>query len=343
MQLLMNELDRILEAIVILSPSSFSFAGVSLPVAQPAGASQWAAANPSQHPLPAALQGCLYQYCFCSRFQGGVPAQNAAVGPNDDMSAELSAANTSQARWEPGWQIYKVDASGQVFAQRGGIYRAFWPGQYVIQDGVGTGPRVGSSALVFFPKESFAAQPGFYFAFGEAETETPADDHLIRFYWNVRSEGAVELMRLATQSLNKFSAPFRMKSLTHRSQYVRLDPSIIYVNKRYFHIAAELLSEVHRRIEGWLGEETPLFTLRLASGLALAEDPGNGESFGMNRCRMLAEAVWSAYLQGDQSLAGRRAMVMSHFTSSGIDLERPHLNARSANRYDDAPFEAARA
>lgn len=341
MATLADELKPILSAIVIYSPAAFSFAGMAMPVAP--DAASWTAANPSQPPLTAALQSCLYQHCFCSRFKGSLAAPVGAAGAEDDISKELSAANASQPRWEPGWQIYKADPSGQIFAQRGGIYRAFWPGQYVIQDGGGAGPRVGSSAMVFFPKESFAAQPGFYFAFGEAETETPVDDNLIRFYWNVQGGGAAELMRLATQSLNRYSAPFRMKSLTHRSQYVRLDPSIIYVNKRYFHIAAELLGDVHRKARGWLGEETPLFTLRLARGLALAEDPGNGESFGMNRCRLLAEAVWTAYLQGDQSLSGRMALAASHFKASGVELDRPYANARSANQYDSAFFEAPRA
>lgn len=263
------------------------------------------------------------------------------------MSYELSAANAGQPRWETGWQIYKVEPSGQIFAQRGGVNRAFSPGQYVIQDGVGAGPRVGSNATVFFPKESLTIQPGFYFAFGEAETEFPADFNLIRFYWNIESGGAAGLMRLSTQKLNRFRVPFRMKSLTARSQYTRLDPAIIYLNKRYYHIAAELLSGVRHEMEGRLGDGTPLFTLCLAPGLALAEDPGNGESFGMNRCRLLAEAVWTAYLQGDQSLSARLDEVEKQFSANGLDLDRPYLNARSIDLYNDqgnpALFEAVRA
>lgn len=343
METLHGQLARILSAIAISSPASFSFGGLTIPVAQMSDAAAWTAVNPSQHPVTAALQGCLYQYCFCARFTGTPIQQMPSANAADDMSLELSAANAGQPRWEPGWQIYKVEPSGQIFAQRSGLNRTFWPGQYVIHDGAGAGPRVGLSVTVFFPKESLTMQPGFYFAFGETETESSADHDLVRFYWNIGSDSAADLMRLSTGKLNRYRVPFRMKSLTTRSHYTRLDPAIIYFNKRYFHIAAELLNGVRREIKGQLGEETPLFTLRLAPGLALAEDPGNGESFGMNRCRILAEAVWSAYLQGDQSLAGRLAAVESQFKANGLDLNRPHLNGRSADQYSPAFFEAERA
>ncbi|HEV2417879.1 MAG TPA: T3SS effector HopA1 family protein [Terriglobia bacterium] len=341
MENLQDEISRILSALAIHSPVAFSFGGLTMPVAPAADGAGWP--NLSQHPMPAALQSCFYQYCFCSRFNGIVAPQAAPASAGDDMSQELSVANAGQPRWEPGWQIYKVEPSAQIFAQRGGVNRAFQPGQYVIQDGASAGPRAGSSATVFFPKESLTMQPGFYFAFGEAETDSPADYNLVRFYWNVKSEGAADLMRLSTERLNRFRIPFRMKSLTTRSQYTRLDAAIVYLNKRYFHIAAELLGGVRREMEGRLGEGVPLFTLRLAPGLALAEDPGNGESFGMNRCRMLAEAVWSAYLQGDQSLSGRLAAIASQFKANGLDLDRPYLNAGSADQYSPALFEAARA
>ncbi|MGH9401082.1 MAG: T3SS effector HopA1 family protein [Terriglobia bacterium] len=340
METIHGQLSRILSAITILSPASFSFAGWETPAVKPADAG-WSAINSPQPPLVSTLQNYLYQYCFCAHFTGTITQQTPFAGAQDDLSQELSAANSGQPRWEPGWQIFKVEPSGQIVAQRYGISRAFWPGEYVTHNGPGMGPTVGSSATVFFPKESLTMQPGFYFAFGEAETASPADYNLIRFYWNIDDKGAAHLMRLSTQTLNRFRIPFRMKSLTHRSQYGRLDPALVYLNKRYFRIAAELLSYVHRELAEHLGQEAPLFTLRLAPGLALAEDPGNGESFGMNRCRIVAEAIWSAYLQGEQGLPGRRAEVAKQFKAYGLNLDRPYLNGRSIDQYDPAIFEAA--
>jgi hypothetical protein len=196
-------------------------------------------------------------------------------------------------------------------------------------------------ATVFFPKESLTLQPGFYFAFGETVTE-PSDEYgLIRFYWNINHQGAVRLIELCTRELNRFLVPFRIKCLTSCSQYTRLDAAVLYLNKRYYRIARELLTGVHEDLAGFLGPETPLFTKRLAPGLALAEDPGNGESFGTDRCRILAEAIWSAYQRGEQGVAERLVEVAKQFKAYGLDLDRPYLNSRTIDQYEPAPFEAS--
>src|SRR5436305_14389954 len=61
-------------------------------------------------------------------------------------------------------------------------------------------------------------------------------------------------------------------------------------------LIVELLVDVYQAVKDNLKPETPLFTKRLAAGLGFAEDPGNGESFGMSRCRIVAEGLWSAYV-----------------------------------------------
>jgi hypothetical protein len=68
--------------------------------------------------------------------------------------------------------------------------------------------------------------------------------------------------------------------------------------------------------------------------LAFAEDPGNGESFGMNRCRILAEGIWSASAKGLTSEDDRLKEIAAYFGQYGLSLDRAHLNAQSADLYD---------
>jgi hypothetical protein len=79
----------------------------------------------------------------------------------------------------------------------------------------------------------------------------------------------------------------------------------------------------------------PLFSKYLLPGLGFAEDPGNGESFGMNRCRLLAEAVCRAHASGEPSALARMAAVREVFGENGLALAAPYLNPGSR---DDYPF-----
>jgi hypothetical protein len=70
-------------------------------------------------------------------------------------------------------------------------------------------------------------------------------------------------------------------------------------------------------------DSTPLFALRLAPGVSLAEDPGNGESFGMHRCRLAAQGVWAAWRDGMRGADARLSAVETAFAQAGVDPARP--------------------
>jgi hypothetical protein len=115
--------------------------------------------------------------------------------------------------------------------------------------------------------------------------------------------------------------------------YARSDSAVLYTPRRYADFTFQLALEIHNRARPYLGDDVPLFTLRLAPGLAFAEDPGTQESFGMSRCRILAHGIWTAYQKGARLPADRLAIVEEQFRSEGISLERPWLNPGSANEF----------
>jgi hypothetical protein len=79
---------------------------------------------------------------------------------------------------------------------------------------------------------------------------------------------------------------------------------------------------------------TPLFSKHLADGLGFAEDPRTGESFGMNRCRLMAEAVCRAHQRGHDSAEARLGEIAAAFAAAGLSFECPYLNAGTVDAYD---------
>lgn len=84
-----------------------------------------------------------------------------------------------------------------------------------------------------------------------------------------------------------------------------------------------------------MNPDTPLLAKKLGVGVALAEDALNGESFGQNRSRFLAQALYQAKSKrGDIPVSDCLEKISSYFSSLGFDLYRPYLNPGSADNYD---------
>jgi hypothetical protein len=109
---------------------------------------------------------------------------------------------------------------------------------------------------------------------------------------------------------------------------------VLYVDKRFFRVVSRVLAGVRTEVARHLRPETPLFTKPLAEGLALAEEPYTGESFGMQRCRILAEGLLGAHAKGLRDDAARLEEVGRHFSSYGLSLDTPYLNPRSIDQYE---------
>lgn len=314
-----HELARILGAIDIAESGAVSFAGHHAP--PPANAS-----TPE-----AGLQALLYQHSYCNRFDH--KPEEAGTGDAAAFQAALAAANSSQDRWQGGWQIAQVLTSGQIVASRAAVTRLAWPGEFMSHSGPGMAPYPGAPISLFAPRGSATMQPGFYFAFGESLTDWQDQEAIVRLYWNVRPAGAALLVKHLTAALNRFSIPFQLKCLDNPAAFARTDAAVLYIGRRFFRIVMHLLSERAPKLLGVLGPATPLFTKPLAPGIGLSEDPGNGESFGMHRCRLVASAVLTAHGLRDDGVAGRLAGVKAMFEKNGFSLAAPYLNPGSADDY----------
>lgn len=320
---LIAELKSVFAKLEIHSATAFTFNGKQFQV-DTASPNRALDANP----VVTLLQTALYAEAYARRSNGV-----AATTPGTDLSPLLAAANNSRERWVPDWRITQVLASGQIAAERYGLNRLLWPGEFISAEAGGSAPHPGSAISVLWKRESAAVQPGFYFAYGEAIADQMEESPMVRFYFNLKAKGAPLAVQHLSSTLNRFRVPFRFKCLSNSGHYPRNDAGVLYVGRRFYRICSELLVEVHPKLAAELDDQPPLFCLSLAKGLGLAEDPGTGESFGTARCRLLAQAAADAFAKGAQSPEDRVKAVEAHFKAAGLDFDRPYLNAGSAGNY----------
>ena len=71
--------------------------------------------------------------------------------------------------------------------------------------------------------------------------------------------------------------------------------------------------------------------------MALAEEPNqkftSSESFGMNRCQIVANGLLEAWYEGDNSPLARIKAISKQFSLLEIDLQRVYLNGDSEDIY----------
>ena len=174
--------------------------------------------------------------------------------------------------------------------------------------------------------------PGFHTICGERPLRLKLFSPPIALVLKYTPEGAPALVRATTERLNEAEIPFRLKVLNDPSAFSRCDAGVLYVeggsslryepgdlSDRYSWILL-----VHQDIARHLRPLTPVFTCRLATGLAAAQDPGCDESFGQHRCRLLAEGFIEARDQGVHDKRGIVAVIRRRFAAEGVDLDAAH-------------------
>ncbi len=325
-----SDVMQVLQTVTIVSASAVRFADeppVALPPDSQAGSA-----------LLTGLQSLLYNRCYSHRISG--PSLTFGNAPDPEHPQKLSSANRAKARWDQGWQIYQMAANGQISVLKGDRQRPALPGEYILSEFTGAAPLVGSTVTLHIPRESFTLQPGFYYMFSEVPTDIWDENFLIRFYFSCTPQGVLEAIAHLTSTLNRFQVPYRMKALTNSMDYTRTDTMVLYCARRYFPLVARIIHSAPKSALEQLKPTVPLFTRALRPGVAIADDPGDGQSFGLHRCGILAEAMIEAWQQKLTDPDSMLAVAEARFAHHGLPLDKPYLSGRMIDVFELAEGEA---
>ena len=251
-----------------------------------------------------------------------------SVRPDPSFVAALSASNAGRGGWEPGWHVETVEGDARLVVRDGLRVRALDSECRPLR------AAPGAPVSVRRPKEQRAVSPGFYFALGDADRVDLGDAMEVRVYFHVTAAGAAPLIANATRLLNEAGLPFSIKVLNHPAGFTRCDAAVLYLRRRDFEPARAALREVVSACRPHLRGDAPAFTKPLGRGVAVGEHlPSHGESFGMSRCRLLAEGIVAAHERRAASLDDRVYEVARCFAGRGLDVDLPYLAPGSRDDY----------
>ena len=251
--------------------------------------------------------------------------------PTTPFIEALSAANTGTGAREGGWSVVNVAGTwspwramgcASAVEARGHSTQTRRTSRHLVSSGRFGSPRSCSSCLPastsHWATRAWPSNRGEGW-FGSIGTCAPRT--------------APTLIKLATQLLNDDQIPFRLKVVNDPAHYDRCDAGVLYVQRadyeQVLHAVRRMLVELGARLKN----STPVFTKALAPGLGLAEQPSvPGDSFGMDRCRLLAEAIVRiherAVAAGNRSAGGHRGGARRERHQLGDALSESGLTRR---------------
>jgi hypothetical protein len=322
--------EDVLTAVQLRSRTSFTWFGA--PVSELAPDMETAMSPQVAYDyLCHALQLQLYAYVYCPGSPVAAAGRTSAsrAVARDAFVAALSAANAGRGCWEPGWSLVDRDAS-KLVVQRDGL--TLWLDESEVEQ---TDAPAGAASLVSIrlPNELRRLSPGFYMALGDRALSLQPDRPLVRVYWNIDGRVAPALVGKLSQRLNAERIAFRLKVVDVQERFDRCDAAVLYLARDAYGAAEPAVRATYVELRDRMDGAIPAFTMQLAPGLGLAEDPGSGESFGMHRSMVLAQAILAAHQVKAYGRDAQLQVAAEVFASAAIDVERPYLAPGSADVY----------
>jgi hypothetical protein len=272
---------------------------------------------------------------------------NTVRGINNSYYTALESNNCGSGFYEPGWVITGKEGDDLLIVQKDDL--TLHVEQYRnLQH---------SEVAVLMPKDRL--ELGYYIAVGNAGfVNMHHINPSVNIYFNFTPEAAPAIMQALTQQLNDLGVPFSFKVAYDLDECLHhYDSGILNIEKNDYSKVVPILQQIYgdtlkeslsasvpsisERLTSCrlrvtdFNPEIPLFTKYLAPGLGLAEVPA-GESFGMNRCRIIANALLDAYYDDNNILPTRISFIKQHFAKMNISLQSPYLNPDSQDIYQFA-------
>ncbi|WP_414575063.1 T3SS effector HopA1 family protein [Anabaena sp. CCY 9402-a] len=259
------------------------------------------------------------------------------IGIDVSLFQQLHASNQGEGYFSPGWVVKKQEKDGTIAVNRGQLTVHINPEIHLKASEKSVA--IGDIVAVKMPKN--CVQEGFYIAVGNTGVvlvdEEDQNYRIVRIYFNITSDGAVPLMQALTQQLNEQKIYFSFKVPYSYSSYDRYDAGVLYIRQNDYLNIYQILQNIYNENQVYFQENIPLFTKYLAPGLGLAEEPDTKfeqqESFGTNRCQIVANGLLIAQQNNRRSPEEKLSIIIEQFARLNVDLRYPYLNPNSTDIY----------
>jgi hypothetical protein len=241
------------------------------------------------------------------------------------LETALRAALPASRRWHRGWVVVQCARNGFCLAGYRDRRRELRPGDYANLSRPGMPVMPGDRIAVTDCIDWLDAQTGFWCAQSLGREPSPP---LSRVYWSVNHDQVGAVLADLAATLDVVEIRYSLKCPAYAAGFARVDSLVLYLEREGWPVASSLVAAVAARLGCALRDSIPPLTLKIAPGLAFAEDPGDGKSFGESRCDALAAGI-AALTSSDTPEEGSGVSILARsLDAAGIDPAQPWLNGK---------------
>jgi hypothetical protein len=239
------------------------------------------------------------------------------------MPSGKETADFLYAHWYSGWQSYGCENQPrfvnpvQLIHAYEAINREF--SYAAIRHGLAT------SALSIVPKGWVDAERGYWSVSTQPEDNSVNPQKSLRLYWNAPAEAAPFVLSTLQHALFQSQTSYQIKLPLAYHDFNRYDSCVLYLPMEAYELTRPFLLYGYKILAPYLRPQTPALARPLAPGLALAESPHSGESFGSHRCGLIAKGL--SMSSRSDPLPIQMDNIMNQFMLAGISVSTPHLNS----------------
>jgi hypothetical protein len=247
-------------------------------------------------------------------------------GIDIDFYQQLQQSNTSQGYRDLNWQIIAETAERELIVVKDGLHLHISRQKHLPPEFKQA--NIGETTSIYLPHN--LVDRDTYISVGSYGSPPPSLS--VQLYFNFTPDAAVAIVRQLTGALNELKMPFQFAILHDPALFYRCDCGTLWIDRANYLIIRSLLVEIYHTYQAEFSPPVPLFTKLLAPGLSIAEVPVTGNSFGMQRCELLATGLFTA-CEGGRIAADKLRIVERELTAAGVDLAQPYLNPAGSDGY----------
>lgn len=242
-------------------------------------------------------------------------SDHGAMPPWSELDAVLCDITDSLSPWSDGWIVLTTDAEGGCYAGKGEEKRMATTGRYAGCSRAGLPPMPGDRVAM----PDFLSWRDHDTGQWAAQSALPPEGPLIRLYVNVGPDGIGHAVHRIVEWLVDENLAFRMKCPGSVAGFARPDALVLYLAQREWPARLTGVLAWAEEIELLVRPGHPALTMPLAPGVAFAEDPGDGRSFGQHRCALIAAAL----AEMSEPFNDVASHVEAALTAAGVLTEEP--------------------
>jgi hypothetical protein len=255
-----------------------------------------------------------------------LPAVKPVGSAGEHLTRGLRAAVISCSRWERGWVVMQSAGNGSCLAGRAGITRPFGPGDYANLSRPGAPVVPGDNVAVMIRVDWVDERSTFW---GTQSDVGPPSQPLVRLYWSVGQDHIGWVLREVVRALDTLDAKYLLKCPSRAAEYARVDALVVYLEESEWPGCRPLFEELGEKLSQHLRPAVPPLTLRIAPGVAFAEDGSGTQSFGQSRCLALVPGVLAVISRHPRSRRQGLSLLTRSLRKNGVDPAQPWLSPKS--------------